>query len=68
MKVGGTDHDDHTSGTASDFAGSVEKMDAYAKWAAASGKFTKVIWQGKNLMTGTAIPGHYDHVHVSWKG
>lgn len=68
IKVGGHAKDDHTSGTASDFAGTPEKMDAFAKWAVESGQFTKVIWKGRDLISGAKIPGHEDHVHVSWKG
>lgn len=66
VKVGGHANDDHTKGNASDFAGTKEQMDKFAQWALKSGKYTKVIWQGKNLVTGTPIAGHYDHVHVSW--
>lgn len=67
-RVGGYETDDHTKGTASDFAGSVKDMDAYANWAINSGLFSKVIYKGKNLLTGTKVDGHYDHVHVTWKG
>lgn len=58
--------DDHHKGTALDVAGSVAAMDKYAEWAKSSGKFTKVIYKGRNLMTGTKVPGHDDHVHISW--
>lgn len=67
VKVGGHAVDDHTKGTASDFAGSPEKMDAFAKWAVESGQYTKVIWKGRDLISGAKIPGHDDHVHVSWE-
>lgn len=60
--------DDHHKGIAEDFAGPKDKMDEFAKWAASSGMFTKVIWQGKDLISGVPIDGHFDHVHVSWKG
>lgn len=65
-RVGGTDTDDHTKGTAADFAGSPEKMDAFAKEAIASGNYKKVIWQGKDWISGVKVPGHDDHVHLSW--
>lgn len=58
--------DDHHKGIAEDFAGPVSQMDAFAEWALKSGKFSKVIYKGKNLVTGTPVEGHYDHVHVSW--
>lgn len=66
VKVGGHKDDDHTKGRASDFAGSESGMEQYAQWAAKSGKFTKVLWKGRNLITGNKVAGHFDHVHVSW--
>lgn len=64
--MGGYETDDHTKGTASDFAGSPDKMDQFAQWALQSGQYKKVIYKGRNMVTGTPVDGHYDHVHVSW--
>lgn len=58
--------DDHHKGIAEDFAGSVKDMDAFAQAALKSGKYNKVIYKGKNMVTGNPVEGHYDHVHVSW--
>lgn len=55
--VGGTGRGYHVLGQALDVAGSKGSMDAFAKWAKASGLFRSVLWQ---------VAGHYDHVHVSW--
>jgi uncharacterized protein YxeA len=60
--------DDHHKGIAEDFAGTEKQMDAFARAALKSGKYSKVIYKGKNLVTGNPVEGHYDHVHVSWKG
>lgn len=51
------EYDFHGHGRAYDFAGSQTAMNAFAKWAKASGLFAEVLWQ---------VPGHYDHVHVGW--
>lgn len=56
-RVGGTGTGDHTKGLALDVAGSVSKMNAYAKWAKESKLFRIVLWQ---------VADHYDHVHVAW--
>lgn len=66
IDAGGTGNDDHTKGLAEDFAGAPGAMNEFAMWAQYSGMFVKVIWQGRDLMSGTSIAGHYDHVHVSW--
>lgn len=76
MKRGiGYSGDDHHTGKALDVAppksisstpGGIKKMDDFAAWAVASGKYTKVIYKGKNMMTGTKVEGHNDHVHLSW--
>ena len=63
---------DHIKGTAYDFAApmtdkGIKKMDEFAKWAHGSKLFKQVIWQGKDLVNGWAVSGHYDHVHVAWK-
>lgn len=50
-------YDFHGHGRAYDFAGSQTAMNAFAKWAKASGLFAEVLWQ---------VPGHYDHVHIGW--
>lgn len=65
-RVGGYEKSDHLTGNASDFAGSPEKMAAYAKWAAESGMFKNVIYGGRDLITGRKDNNHGDHVHVSW--
>lgn len=41
-------------------------MESYAQWAAKSGLFTKVIYGGRDLITGRKATGHDDHVHISW--
>ncbi|PWA11081.1 hypothetical protein DCC39_10305 [Pueribacillus theae] len=56
--VGGSKKSKHMQGLAYDFSGSKKAMDQFAKWAKSSGLFDQVLWQ---------VPGHYDHVHVSWK-
>lgn len=66
VESGGTANDDHTKGLAEDFSGSTSAMNEFATWAKGSGLFTKVIWQGRDLISGISIAGHYDHVHVSW--
>lgn len=58
--------DDHHKGTAADFSGSPKDMEAFAKDAAASGDYKKVIWKGRDLISGVKVPGHEDHVHISW--
>ena len=65
-RVGGHKHSDHLTGNASDFAGSREKMKAYAEWAAKSGLFKHVIYGGSDLITGRKDNDHGDHVHVGW--
>lgn len=65
-EVGGSKTSDHLTGKASDFAGTPAQMEAYAQWAARSGLFTKVIYGGRNLISGKADRNHDDHVHVSW--
>jgi hypothetical protein len=64
--VGGSKTSDHMTGDASDFAGTPKQMEAYAQWAAKSGLFTKVIYGGRNLISGKPDKNHDDHVHVSW--
>lgn len=57
VSVGGYATDDHTKGLALDVAGNWNAMDAFAKWAKASGQYRWVGWQ---------VAGHFNHVHVSW--
>lgn len=58
--------DDHHKGIAEDFAGPPEKMEEFAQWAVKSGQYSKVIWKGKDLISGAKVDGHFDHVHVSF--
>jgi hypothetical protein len=65
-RVGGTKTSDHLTGNATDYAGSAKEMLAYAQWAAKSGLFTKVIYGGRDWISGRVDKEHDDHVHVSW--
>lgn len=65
-EVGGSKKSDHLTGRAADYAGSPAQMEAYAQWAAKSGLYSKVIYGGRNLMTGNPDKNHDDHVHLSW--
>lgn len=65
-RVGGSKTSDHLTGNATDYAGSAKQMLAYAQWAAKSGLFTKVIYGGKDWISGRKDTEHDDHVHVSW--
>lgn len=63
---------DHIKGTAYDFAAPMtdkgkKQMDEFAKWAHASKLYKQVIWQGRDMVNGWAVAGHYHHVHVAWK-
>lgn len=65
-EVGGSKTSDHLTGRAADYAGTPKQMEAFAQWAAKSGKYTKVIYGGRNLITGNKDLNHDDHVHLSW--
>lgn len=65
-RVGGSKTSDHLTGNASDYAGTAKQMESYAQWAAKSGLFTKVIYGGRDLISGRKDNNHGDHVHLSW--
>lgn len=66
-RVGGYVNDDHTKGTAYDFGGSFKNMKDFATKLYSTGRYTKIIFENKNYITGNYVPDHMDHVHVSWE-